>query len=250
MRKLSLPSRIPESPSFKGFEINDCTDQTWMISGYRRNLPHLSLCGATYFITFRLADSIPRQVMEKWICYRNNWLLYFGIDSNLYQTNPEAFKQLYSLIPANQRYLFEKEQRRTYFIELNKCHGSCILSKFHFLVAEALEFFNGKRVWLGDYVIMPNHVHAIIQPFPGVKLEEWLYSVKRYSSFKIKKHQDSLSLNLDKNIWQRESFDRIIRNTWELRKIRSYIEKNPANLHEGTFFLKKMDWLDKYSQKQ
>ncbi len=62
MKKMSPPTSVPEKPVFQCFEIKNPTRHLV----YSRNLPHLRIEGATYFITFRLADSIPKSIMEEW----------------------------------------------------------------------------------------------------------------------------------------------------------------------------------------
>lgn len=242
MKKLSPPITIPEKAIFKGFDI----EQPWHVPKYYGNLPHLRLQGATYFVTFRLADSIPKTVAENWLKWRNQWLSFHGIDPNLAKSNPKLWNELYLALPSVKRYEFELAQRRHYFIELDKCHGSCLLSQAHKIVSEAVDFFHGKSIWCGDYVIMPNHVHLLVQPFPGVKLEEWLYSIKRFSSKEIcKAYSHSIqNSTLQGHFWQRESYDRIVRSREELARMRRYIKNNPEKLRIGTFTLKQMDWLN------
>lgn len=36
-----------------------------MTTLYRRNLPHIHPTGATFFVTFRLAGSLPQEVIER-----------------------------------------------------------------------------------------------------------------------------------------------------------------------------------------
>jgi type I restriction enzyme R subunit len=133
---------------------------------------------------------------------------------------------------------------------LDQCHGSCLLETAHSIVGRSLEFFHGQRVWLGDYVVMPNHVHVIIQPFPGVQLEEWLYSIKRFTSTEIARNcsLDARTVMRQGHLWQTESFDRIVRDAEELARTRRYIANNPAKLRPGTFALKQMTWLDEFTQ--
>ncbi|MFN0077208.1 MAG: hypothetical protein ACKVY0_12105 [Prosthecobacter sp.] len=86
---------------------------------------------------------------------------------------------------------------------------------------------------------MPNHVHVIVQPFEGIPLEEWLYSVKRFTATRlpgVEKRAD--------HIWQPESFDRVIRDSDELRRTREHIAKNPQKLRAGTYCHHAADWLD------
>ena len=46
----------------------------------RGNLPHWYQPGATYFITFRTADSLPNEVADLWYRRRNDWLQRHGIN--------------------------------------------------------------------------------------------------------------------------------------------------------------------------
>lgn len=61
MKKLAPPTSIPEQPVFRGVDV----EELWPVPGYRRNLPHLRIEGATYFVTFRLADSIPESIAQQ-----------------------------------------------------------------------------------------------------------------------------------------------------------------------------------------
>jgi len=244
MKKITTPTWIPKQPGFWGYDV----DEPWLVPGYKRNLPHLRLTHATYFVTFRLSDSLPKSVIKGWLQERHDWLKLHGIDSNLSIRDPEKFLEIYFNIPLGERYKFEHNQRQQFFIELDNSHGCCHLknAQAHGIVAEALEFFHGNRVWCGDYVVMPNHVHVLVQPFPGVKLEEWLYSIKRFASGKIIKNTslDSTPVRRHGHLWQMESYDHIVRNLDELARIRRYIANNPRNLRTGSFALKSMKWLD------
>lgn len=227
-------------PVFRGFAIEDPSN----ISGYQRNLPHLRIEGATYFVTFRLADSIPKATALRWKEERELWLKSNGVDTTLPESHIE-WKKSYFSIPFQERRTFEQKMQRRFLIELDKCHGNCLLKHTHNIVANALDFFHGQRVWCGDYVVMPNHVHVLVQPFVGVKLEEWLYSVKRFSSNEITKYfLKSNEINPKRHLWQVESFDRIVRTAEELLCFRRYIWNNPIQLPSGTFTLRKMKWLD------
>lgn len=102
--------------------------------------------------------------------------------------------------------------------------------------------FHGKRYWAGDFVIMPNHVHWIIQPLEKHPLETILQSIKRFVSTRISKQ----GLADKGRLWQSESHDHIIRNADELRRIRKYIGANPekAGLPYSSYELHRADWLD------
>lgn len=214
-----------------------------LVPNYHRNLPHLRLEGATYFVTFRQADSIPHTVLEFWKEEYQFWLKANGVDPAIISSSLFSKELFYSLPPEKQRE-FARRRHRLFFVELDKCHGSCQLKSKHDVVAKALDFFHGKRVWIGDYVVMPNHVHALVQPFPGERLEDWLSSIKRFTSREINKGETKTKSH--DPFWQAESYDRIVRSRDELIQTRLYIAKNPVKLMPGTYTLKTMEWLDEY----
>jgi adenine-specific DNA methylase/REP element-mobilizing transposase RayT len=81
-------------------------------------------------------------------------------------------------------------------------------------------------------VIMPDHVHWLMQPFPKSEKEYWslssiLQSIKSYSSKQIGK-----AINHIGTLWQDEYYDRIIRDDREFLETWKYIRDNPvkANL--------------------
>jgi len=245
MKKLSQPASIPERPVFRGVDV----EELWPVPGYRRNLPHLRVEGATCFVTFRLADSIPESVAKQWQEEKRFWLQAHGVDPAWAELDPKRWSDACQAISVGERRAFERGRQRQFLVELDKCHGSCLLAEAHGTVAQALEFFHGQRLWTGDYVVMPNHVHVLAQPFPGVPLEEWLYSVKRFTSTEMGKDAalNAHALMRQGHLWQTESFDRIVRGVEELARTRRYIANNPAKLRPGTFALKQMDWLDEFA---
>ena len=70
---------------------------------------------------------------------------------------------------------------------------------------------------------MPNHVHLLLIPSPGVHLPEILHSIKSYSAQKANEFLGRTGV-----FWQRESFDRYIRNEQHFRNVIKYIEENPV----------------------
>lgn len=102
------------------------------------------------------------------------------------------------------------------------------------IVSETLRFFDGQRYNLGDYVIMPNHVHVLVTPARDTALERIMHSWKSYSAKEINK-----VLERSGQVWQHESFDHIVRNDYRLDRICRYIAENPtrANLKPGEYIL-------------
>ncbi|WP_395749081.1 transposase [Prosthecobacter sp.] len=244
-KPLSQPLKIPERPVFTAFEEKE---DFWMVPGYERNLPHWRLAGASYFVTFRLADSLPAEVILRWKQDEAQWLFERGVNIRWQRDEPERFRQAIAGLDCGERATFQREMARQFFVELDECHGCCALREpdAHALVAEALRFFHGQRLWVGDFVVMPNHVHVIAQPFEEVPLEEWLYSVKRFTAARLMQREDLRERLMTRagRVWQPESFDRVIRDLDELRRTREYIEKNPRGLRMGEFHLHRAEWID------
>ena len=123
---------------------------------HRRNLPHRRQAGVIYFVTFHLADSLPTKKLAALEKERKIWL-------NL---NPP---------PHNQRQIEEYHRNFSKRIQkwLDAGYGSCALAcpKIFRLVESVLNFFNGQRYALGEYVVMPNHVHALVQPLDDYYLK-------------------------------------------------------------------------------
>jgi putative transposase len=78
---------------------------------------------------------------------------------------------------------------------------------------------------LDCFVIMPNHVHCIIQLYDGLSLSVIINSFKTITSKKS-----------GVTLWQRGYYDHIIRNEKELQKIREYIMNNPSKWQEDEYY--------------
>jgi putative transposase len=248
MDRLSQPTFIPTRPVFLPVDDDHCRHP----AGYVRSLPHWRMSGATYFVTFRQADSLPANVLSAWAEERAAWLWSHGIDSDWQLQDPLRFDEAYQKLPPEVKVAREREEAKRFLLELDRCHGSCQLVRPNAreIVKEALIHFHGQRLWVGDFVVMPNHVHVIAQPFEGVKLEDWLYSVKRFSSAAL--HKAGLVTDAAYragHFWQKESFDRIIRDVDELGRTRRYIAKNGGELRKDAFTHEAMEWLDEFAGK-
>ncbi|MEA5574456.1 transposase [Calothrix sp. UHCC 0171] len=80
------------------------------------------------------------------------------------------------------------------------------------LVLDACKFFHGQRYELFAAVIMVDHVHLLIQPFPKSETEYWsigsiLHSIKSYSSKQI----PQVMLHIGK-VWQDGRYDEMMRS--------------------------------------
>jgi REP-associated tyrosine transposase len=174
-------------------------------------LPHWQQKGTTYFITFRLADSIPAHLRTQWEEEREIWL----------RLHPE---------PWDLRTEQEYHRRFTGAIErwLDAAYGSCILrgTECAKMVDEALRHFDGKRLALISSVVMPNHVHVVLVQNPEHPLEKLLHSWKSFTSRSINR-----LLGRSGTLWQRSYFDRLVRDEQHFRNYVRYIRRNPENAH-------------------
>ena len=188
-----------------------------LISGShsRGYLPHLKVEGGTYFVTFRLDDSLPREVFIR-----------------LKRKAADAAAKLSATGTPEQRKRFaERELFRAIDEELDANRGQCWLRRKEVaeLVAGALRHFDGERYRLSGWVAMPNHVHVVVTPFPGIALSSVLHSWK---SFTAKEANKLLVEKTTRAFWQKESFDHWCREAEEVLRCVRYVEGNPvkANL--------------------
>ena len=194
---------LPPPPGFVGF------DEQKPMRIYYRTLPHWRQEGVTYFTTFRLGDSLPEGRLRELTDLRARWE----------KANPP---------PRSEEKWLELARTTFKHVErwLDEGTGSCILAeKFAAdILEEKLKFFAGEQFELGAYVIMPNHVHVLVRPFSDREhpLESIEQAWKAYSS------RDIHAINHETgNLWQRESYDRIVRDEEHLWRCLQYIGNNP-----------------------
>ncbi|MBA2434311.1 MAG: carbamoyl-phosphate synthase large subunit, partial [Chthoniobacterales bacterium] len=183
----------------------------------RRHLPHWEQKGATYFVTFRLADAVPESVLAEWREERERWLKF--------HPQPWDWK-------TSREYVRLCEESREQW--LDQGHGSCLLRERDYadIVRDALLYFHGERYLLDDFVIMPNHVHLLVKPLGDHPLGEILRSWKSFTAKAINQLRGR-----EGTVWMAESFDTIVRDLDHLDAIRQYIAHNPekGHLREGEF---------------
>lgn len=174
-------------------------------------LPHWTREGAIYAVTFRLGDSLPRAVLEAWLAERRHILRTAEqMARPLSEHEEQRLRELHS------------ERIEAY---LDAGHGDCWLreSAVAAMVADALRYFEGQRYRLHAGCIMPNHVHAIVEPLPGYALPELMHSWK---SFTAKAANRLLGRTGD--FWQQEYYDHLIRDEEDYAHAMRYLLENPA----------------------
>jgi len=173
------------------------------------NLPHWSQACAT-FVTFRLADSLPADKLAQFKSERDVWLAQ----------HPEPWNEPTS---AEYRELFS----RRFHAWLDAGYGSCFLAEpeLRKIVEETLTHFADVRYSLYAYVVMPNHVHVLFMPAEGVDGRGLVAEWKRYTSRVINAKRGTKGA-----LWQKESYDHLVRDVREFNAIRAYIRGNAPEL--------------------
>jgi REP element-mobilizing transposase RayT len=184
----------------------------------RGYLPHVKREGARYFATFRLSDSLPQAVLLKIQSERAQALT--ALQAQALQANPSG-TPLKAAMDEIERDYHRKVERY-----LDKGCGACYLRlpAIAAQVAGALRFFEGQRYVLKDWVIMPNHVHAVLWPMPNYTLSSIL---KGWKGFSAREANKTLG-RTGERFWQPESFDHWIRNDQEHAAFCRYVVNNPV----------------------
>jgi type I restriction enzyme R subunit len=115
---------------------------------------------------------------------------------------------------------------------LDRGHGECVLKRPELagVVARSLRHFDAQRYHLGDFVVMPNHVHVLVCLLGDTELESLCYSWKKFTAAEINR-----ALGRKGRFWQEESFDHLVRSPEQFDHLRRYIADNPrkAGLSSG-----------------
>ena len=184
----------------------------------RRKLPHWAQIGVTYFVTFRLWDSLPKPLVDALNIERSAWL----------GCHPKPWDK------EEKRYFYSRfhDQVQRW---LDEGFGSAVLQEpgLAAVVEEALAHFDGERYNLDRFAVMPTHVHGLVQP-RSHHLHQVLHTWKSYTA-------NILNPRLGRrgHFWMDETYDRIVRNAESLEKFRRYIEENPgkAGLQRGQYIV-------------
>jgi alanyl-tRNA synthetase len=174
-------------------------------------LPHWESATGTYFVTFRLADSLPSEKRR----------LIEGERDDIVRM-------------ANQmgRDLSDSERERLLKLHTEKMdswlgagYGACWFKddRFGQTVADALRHFDGERYRLYAWCVMPNHVHVVFRPLREHGLTDILHSWKSFTAKECNKLRGE-----DGEFWMPEYFDRLIRDRTEFDKFVRYTLENPT----------------------
>lgn len=188
---------------------------------YRRKLPHLQPPGGTFFATFRLAGSLPKEVVVR-----------------LREEQAQMGRVLLRIKDEKQRRQLIRNQRKRYFGKFDALldgaqSGPVWLKddRIAGLVADAIHYRDSKDFDLHSYTIMPNHVHLVVgldgivrrRGSSSCALTQRLENLKWYTALKSNE-----ILHRTGAFWQHESYDHLVRDAEELERTIQYILNNPV----------------------
>src|ERR1035437_4182816 len=158
-------ARAPANPGERGVQADPCERDAraparaahipkgWHSRGY---LPHLDDWSTIQFLTYRLDDSLPAQVAQR---------LADELDPE--HGDARYYRRVQAWLDAG--------------------HGSCLLRRAEIaaIVRDSWRFADGQRYCLHAWVIMPNHVHVLVQMAENFGLGEAIYDWKSFTSHQI-----------------------------------------------------------------
>jgi REP element-mobilizing transposase RayT len=175
----------------------------------RGYLPHVKISGAAYFVTFRLTDSLPREVALRLREQRDALAARaHGPDAATGELEARAWyaNEVDSALDQNRGFAWLEQPR------------------IADLVVGALGHFEAQRYNLHAWCVMPNHVHVVVRPIAAHSLERILHSWKSYTASAANK----ILNRAGQPFWQHESYDHWIRSDVELAHCCRYTENNPV----------------------
>ena len=223
------------------------SDKHWHERGY---LPHYDSAGIYQLITYRLADSLPKEVLVR-----------LGLGA------PHSDLPRHSVAKADATLCAEaiclgapaasrpnsqdeaSENRKRIEEVLDSGLGACVLREPQIaaMLVENWQHFDRQRYDLIAYVVMPNHVHVLIKTYSECPLSKIVHGWKSYTSNRIneflrRKEEPAGSRRSQKNpkedlpagsrrsqvLWQREYWDRFIRDEKHFYNAVEYIHRNPV----------------------
>jgi REP element-mobilizing transposase RayT len=119
----------------------------------------------------------------------------------------------------------DQERRKRIERALDSGHGSSALAQpaIGEIVENALLCFDASRYRLHAWVVMPNHVHAMVTPIGAETLSAIVHSWKSFTAKKA-----NAMLGRKGAFWATEYFDRAIRDDVHFSNAVAYLAMNPV----------------------
>ncbi len=197
----------------------------------QRIRPHWAQDGAVVFITFRTHDSIPADVLRRWEREKSEWMRHHGQSSG-------HWSDLLPMLSPQLQHEFQQHFNRCREMTLDDCHGDCVLRHpaCGQIVANSLLHFDGQRCCMGDFVVMPNHVHLLAAFGQASEMRRTCSSWMTFTATQINR-----LTGREGKFWQQEPFDHLVRSPEQYEYLRTYIADNPvkAKLKPGEFIYRR-----------
>ncbi|MCM2371004.1 transposase [Aporhodopirellula aestuarii] len=194
--------------------------------------PHWSQAGAIIFVTFRTADSIPSSALKLWNRQKQDWLSRRGYGDHPWPTLLDKLSD-----EDRKRFNIEFNRKREEFLDTG--HGRCLLRRQELsnIVAKSLLHFDGERYRMGDFVVMPNHVHLLCAFGSETAMREQFDSWQHYTACRINRQ-----IGARGSFWQGDPFDHLVRSPEQYDYLRRYVRDNPkrAGLQAGQYHLRRL----------
>jgi len=185
---------------------------------YERQLPHYQPPGAVMFLTWRLAGSLPRHILNQLKAEAEQARRELAQIEDPEERQQQVYRKQRQLFGRWDSFLDEAASGPTWLREPAVAEQ----------VVESLHYRDGEVYDLDTFCVMPNHVHALFQPLECNEgeyhsLSSIMHSLKRYTAGTCND-----VLGRKGQFWQRESYDHVVRDEPELDRIRRYIVNNPV----------------------
>ena len=210
----------------------------------RGYLPHIEN-KMLQVITIRLYDSVPRKVIDQW----KDALSNEGNAGDLARKDNNGQDMSYSADDAGgvargphkqvndagevARGPFRAPQNKDVQMKLRKLiddyedsgYGQCFFrdKRIAEIMESTLYHYEGRYYQLVRWVIMPNHVHVMIDLKSGVKLSTIVQRWKSYTA-----HAANRLLSRKGDFWMPDFYDRYIRDLKHMINAIAYIDANPV----------------------
>lgn len=204
---------------------------------YRRKLPHIQIPGATLFVTFRLAGSLPAHIIRR-----------------LKAESERIRETLAEIADTREREAGEYRESRRQFGRWDDALTQSGYGPFWLkderiarIVMDSLYYLNNKLYSLDAFCIMPNHVHAVFAP---TEKDDGSYHALQAIMHSLKRHtarESNKILERKGRFWANEVYDHVVRDDEELVRIIRYVLYNPV---KAGLVKRWQDWKWTYSGKR
>lgn len=189
---------------------------------YVRKLPHFDHEGATFFVTYRLENSIPADIARKYKIERANEVAIVK------KSQTDDKKQ--QLMNIERKYFLKFEALLDH-----PTFGDRYLDEQEYatIIKDIIHEYDGKYYQLDAYCVMPNHVHLLIDTSIQIDVDGSLPAKYQYLKDIMRRIKSKSAVFINRlrrtqgQLWEEESYDRYIRNTLHHQSVVNYIVQNP-----------------------